>query len=188
MAKISKGILGAFSGKVGPVVGSNWRSIAYIKASPGKANKKSKRSAAQIANQQKFRFVSEWLVPFHPYVSIGFLNLSNLKSEINLAFSENFHRAVIGEYPDFSIDYSKVVVSKGDLGALTNPSVELTDPNLLYVSWCDNPSQRVSYDDQLILVVYCPELGIADGFVGGTKRADKECGFKFNQKMIDKAL
>jgi len=188
MAKISKGILGAFSGKVGPVVGSNWRSIAYIKASPKKANKKLKRSAAQIANQQKFRFVSEWLVPFHPYVSIGFLNLSNVKSEINLAFSENFHRAVVGVYPDISIDYSKVVVSKGELGGLTDPSVELNDPNLLYISWSDNPGQRVSYDDQLMLVVYCPELGIADGFVGGARRADKECRFKFNQKMIGKAL
>jgi len=188
MARIAKGILGPFSGKLGPVVGSSWKDIAYMKAVSTKGKKKRKRSEGQIANQEKFRFVSEWLVPFHPYVSIGFLNLSNVKSEINLAFSKNFHRAVVGEYPDFSIDYSKVVVSKGDLGGLTDPSVVLTDPNLLYISSSDNPSQRVSYDDQLMLVVYCPELGIADGFVGGTKRADKECTFKFNQKMTGKAL
>ncbi|WP_146186497.1 DUF6266 family protein [Pedobacter sp. HMWF019] len=188
MAKISKGILGAFSGKVGPVVGSNWRSIAYIKASPRKANKKSKRSAAQIANQQKFRFVSEWLVPFHPYVSIGFLNLSNVKSEINLAFSENFHRAVVGEYPNLDVDYSKVVLSQGQLGGLICPEMELIESDTLYISWSTHMNQRVDFDDQVMLVVYCPELGIADGFVGGAKRADKECMFKFNQKMIGKAL
>jgi len=31
MAKISKGILGAFSGKVGPVVGSNWRTAMRVR-------------------------------------------------------------------------------------------------------------------------------------------------------------
>ncbi|MFD1166317.1 hypothetical protein ACFQ2C_11935 [Sphingobacterium daejeonense] len=36
MAIISKGILGAYYGKVGEVVGSSWRGINYVKSLPRK--------------------------------------------------------------------------------------------------------------------------------------------------------
>ena len=34
MAEIKKGILGGFSGKVGPVVGANWRGKDIIRSTP----------------------------------------------------------------------------------------------------------------------------------------------------------
>lgn len=188
MAKILKGILGPFSGTVGPVVGSSWKDVVYMKAVSKKVGKRGNRSAAQVANQEKFRFVSEWLVPFHAYVSIGFLHLSKVKSEINLAFSEVFHHAVVGVYPDFSVDYSKVVLSRGVLGGLVGSEMVLVAPDRLRVSWSDNPGRLAAWDDQVMLVVYCPELGITDGFVGGAKRADRACEFRFNEKMVGRVL
>ncbi|WP_157258045.1 DUF6266 family protein [Pedobacter ginsenosidimutans] len=37
MATYSKGANGAFPGKVGSIIGSNWRSIDYLKGLPKKA-------------------------------------------------------------------------------------------------------------------------------------------------------
>ncbi len=39
MGKYNKGILGAFSGKVGPVVGSSWRGRDVLRSCPKKSNK-----------------------------------------------------------------------------------------------------------------------------------------------------
>jgi hypothetical protein len=36
MAKINQGILGGFSGKVGPVIGGSWKGIPYFRSKPGK--------------------------------------------------------------------------------------------------------------------------------------------------------
>jgi hypothetical protein len=40
MAKIKKGILGPLSGKLGPVIGGMWKTIAYIRIAPSKKAKK----------------------------------------------------------------------------------------------------------------------------------------------------
>jgi hypothetical protein len=71
MAKINKGIFGPLTGKIGSFIGSTWLGIPYLKKAPVK-DKNSKRSAAQIANSQKFGYVSRWLVPFHPFITVGF--------------------------------------------------------------------------------------------------------------------
>ena len=36
MAKFNKGILGGFSGSVGPVIGGSWKGIPYMRSKPGK--------------------------------------------------------------------------------------------------------------------------------------------------------
>lgn len=57
MGTIKQGILGGFSGKVGPVVGSSWKGIAVIKTKPlSVANPK---TAGQVTQRDKFTNVVE---------------------------------------------------------------------------------------------------------------------------------
>ena len=64
MAKINQGILGGFSGSVGPVIGSSWKGIPYIRSKPGKyshppTEKQSRyrnKFAAQIAFAKSLKF------------------------------------------------------------------------------------------------------------------------------------
>ena len=51
MATIKQGILGAFSGKVGSVVGSSWKGIAIMKALP--ASVANPRTAKQVIQRSK---------------------------------------------------------------------------------------------------------------------------------------
>lgn len=187
MAKLSKGIFGPVSGKIGSVVGSTWKNIACVRSLPQKKN--SPQTPAQIANQQKFKFVNDWLVPFYPYVSTGFKNLARSKTEINAAFSLNYRNAVLGAYPDLSIDYTKVMLSTGKLPGLFNAQITRPNPESIMLTWLkDDFLRETSFDDQVMLVLYNPELKIADGFIGGVKRADQKCTFRINPRLIGKPL
>lgn len=61
MATLNKGILGGFSGKVGTVVGANWRGLDIIRSRP----KISKRNPTekQLEQQMKFKLAISFLQP-----------------------------------------------------------------------------------------------------------------------------
>ncbi|WP_448635522.1 DUF6266 family protein [Pedobacter panaciterrae] len=150
-------------------------------------NKKS-NTPAQIESRQKLRFMNELLVPFHPYVSIGFMHHAEQRTEISAAFSENYHKVVVGTHPNYTVVYHEFVISKGNLPMIEEVAMELQAPDVLKLSWLDNGIKNTSFDDQVMLVIYCPELHVTDGFSGGIKRRDKQCIFKFNPKMAGKRL
>ncbi len=187
MAKLKNGIFGPILGKLGPLVGASWKKTYYLRALP-KKKKNSSKTAAQLANEQKFKFVTEWLVPFHPFVTVGFKEITGNRTEINEAFSFNYKNAVTGCYPNLGVDYSKVLLSKGSLPGLTGLTAQLKTPGELELQWASDQVPHASYDDQLLVVLFCPELKMTDGFIGGTKRADLSCRFKFNPKMKGKVL
>ncbi len=133
---------------------------------------------------ERFKFLNEQLTPFHPYITIGLRNQAKGMTPINVASSRNNKQFVIGIYPDLHVDFSKLVWSEGILPQLNNPLLSLIEPDKLKLSWQQDNSSATSFDDQLLLVVYCPALKIADGFIGGTERANLGFSFQFNPKFI----
>jgi len=67
MAEIKRGILGGVSGKVGTVVGANWRGKNIIRAIPRKSGKKP--SPLQVEQRSKFKLMSNFLQPFNALFS-----------------------------------------------------------------------------------------------------------------------
>ncbi|MEQ7800933.1 DUF6266 family protein [Pedobacter sp. ASV1-7] len=188
MARLSSGIFGPIHGKLGSVVGAVWKQTAYLRTMPTERKPGLKATPAQIASREKFKFVNEWLVPFHAYVTVGFRNYAKDKTEINTAFSKNYRQATVGVYPDLSIDYEKVVLAKGNLPCLYGVQVELAQPDLLKLTWKQNHNDDSSTDDQVMLIVYNRELKIVDGFIGGCNRANLHCSLELNPKLIGKSL
>ena len=186
MAKTTSGILGPFSGKIGAVIGGTWKDITYIRQVSKKTKKP--RTPAQIANQEKMKYVNKFLVPFHPFINVGFKNEAVQKTEISVAFSIVFKQAVTGTYPNFGIDYSKVMVSMGNLPVMNQPTIELTAKNLLKLRWLKETDLDAKYSDQVMLVVYCPETHKADGLTGGFKRNALECTFELHKSYVGKTL
>jgi hypothetical protein len=190
MAKLPKGILGPISGKIGNVVGASCHGVAYVRSAPKKKKKKKKKmkSRAQLANEARFKFVNRWMVPFHPFILLGFQNLPVEKPAISTAFGLNYRQAVIGSYPDFEIDFSKVVLSVGDLPGLDRPVIGFKAANEVELTWEKSNDQLASFDDQLMLVLYSAELELADGFMGGTKRVSGKCIYEFDEQLTGKVL
>lgn len=183
MAKLRSGILGPISGSLGPITGSTWKNIAYIKERQKKKSKKQKRTPAQEAVQHKFRFIQRFMVPFYPYINIGFSKFSRDKTEINAAFSANYKTAFNGVWPDIMVNYQNFMVSKGKLLGLHHPQLERTGPLTLELKWERAADPRMSNDDQVMLVAYSPALEMADGFIGGVKRNALSCSFDLGARF-----
>ena len=182
MAKLPQGIFGAIQGKIKNIVGASCNGTSYIRSLPAKSNKP--KTLAQMNNMEWFKMLNEQLTPFHPYITIGFRNQAKGMTPLNVATSRNSKQFVIGIYPDLQVDFSKLVWSEGILPQLNNPLLSLIEPSKLKLTWQHDNSSATSFDDQLLLVVYCPALKIADGFIGGTERSTLECSFQFNPKFI----
>src|SRR5690606_2445061 len=118
MGKIKYGILGPISGKLGPVIGSTWMGIPYLRMAPKTTKEKKPRTESQLANEQKFKFGNQLFVPFHPYLEVGFQHLAVGKTAIAAAFSANYRKVITGKWPDITLHYDQVRISQGTLPGL----------------------------------------------------------------------
>lgn len=155
MGTYNKGILGAFSGKVGPVVGANWRGKDVMRSLP----KKSKRmaTAIQLQQRQKFAMVTELLNGLQPVIKRYYGSDGGLKTRRNQLMSYLLKEALVYNDPIFEWNYTKVMVSRGDLLGVNAGSVTASSGQLLDFSWIDNSLQgEAAADDKLVVVVYEP--------------------------------
>lgn len=159
MGEIRKGILGGFSGKVGTVVGANWRGKDIMRSLP----KRSQRAATeeQLIVRAKFRLVTKFITPISTLFKEYFGQPSNEKSRRNLAVSYHIREAVAGVFPDFTIDYPKVVVTKGELPGLQEPLVTPVVDAKLDITWEDNSTQGLAKPgDFMLALVYNEEKNL----------------------------
>jgi hypothetical protein len=167
MATFEKGILGGFSGKVGTVIGGNWKGIDYMRS---KSNKRSFiPSQKQLEQQLKFALMMRFLQPMASLLKISFESFAIRKTGINGAFAYNFREAITGTFPDYAIDYSKALVGRGNLPNVLAPSVVAGAGSVLTWTWNDNSSVGANPGDLVILVAYCPALRQAIYLNGGSR-------------------
>lgn len=155
MGTYNKGILGAFSGKVGPVVGATWRGKEVMRSLP----KKSNRLATTYQQQQrsKFAMTTEFLGGVQPVIKRYFGSNAGLKTRRNQAMSYLMKEAIVFTDPNYEWDYTKVLISKGDLLGINNGAVIAGTGQNLDFSWTDNSGQgEAQVTDKLVVVVYEP--------------------------------
>lgn len=155
MGIISKGILGPVSGTVGNVIGGTWKGISYLRSQS--SARRTTFSQAQLEQQAKFSLVIKFLQPFTPLLSVSFRDYAVKMSGFNNAMRYTLKNAVIGTYPVFEIDYSLVLLSRGDLPNALNPTATSTVAGVVHFAWTDNSGVgKAAATDKSILIVYCP--------------------------------
>lgn len=173
MGKYTRGILGAFSGKVGTVVGSSWKGIDYMRSLPRPSTKAP--SDLQMIQRAKFGLVTGFFRPVSALINLGYQSLAHGKSGYNVATSDFIADAITGTYPDFEIDYSKVLFSKGTLtGAYGVAAVSET--GTVKVSWADNTdSGTAKATDKMVILVYNASKGqFVYNLTSGAQRSSGE--------------
>lgn len=154
MARYTKGALGAFSGKLGNVVGSNWRQIDYLRSLPRPSKKPA--SPLQMAQRAKFALVTSFLSTIRDVLNVGFGDTKRGRSTgYNEAMKVMLTQGISGEYPDFEIDYEKVILSKGGLAPV--PSMEFMEDGPLSIefSWESVVNGKNSFeDDDVVILLY----------------------------------
>ena len=170
MGTIEKGILGGFSGKVGTVVGGTWKGIDYMRSKSSRRN--FVPSQKQLEQQMKFALMMRFLQPMSALLEVTFNDYAIKKTGLNSAFSYNFAHAIAGAYPTFSIDYTQVLVSRGNLPNVLGPAVTSGAGSIVTFSWTDNSGVSTAKStDVAVLVAYCPAMQQAV-FGGGELRSD----------------
>lgn len=178
MARIEKGIFGPVQGKIQSIIGSTWKGIPYIKEKTRKTPKPP--TEKQINARKRLGFISSYLSPFHPFVTVGFAHVAEKRTEISAALSYN-HKAVVGVYPDFEVDYSRFKISTGGLTMVTDIEIELVGIDVIHIKWNKNTSRDTTYNDQLMVAFYSPELHEAAGFCGGGNRAAGHFNYQIDE-------
>jgi hypothetical protein len=157
MAQIGRGILGPTSGSVGTVTAAKWKGIQYLRIKQGKRT--GKLTEAQLAHLAKFAFVGRFIKSMSSLLPKTFKSFAVKKTQQNYAFSYVMNNAVTGNYPDFAIDYPKVLIAEGTLLNADGPSAFSAGSGKVGFKWTDNTDlSNAKANDRAILVIYCEEL------------------------------
>jgi len=169
MGKISQGILGGFSGKVGNVVGGNWKGIDYMRVKP--ASVANPQTEGQVDQRTKFSTVLQFLQPLRGFLKVGFRGYAIKMTEFNSAMSYNVKNAIIGEYPDYVIDYENALISRGGLTGALNPTVNSPGAGQVLFNWADNSLDgNANATDKAMVLVYNPARNEAVYVTNGSAR------------------
>lgn len=170
MGTIKRGILGGFSGKVGTVIGGNWKGIDYMR---GKAASVSNpKTEAQLDQRARFGAALKFLQPLTVFLRVGFKNYAVKMTAFNSAMSYNLNNALSGVYPDYFIDFASALISRGSLPGALNPQVQSSTPGQVDFAWQDNSQDaNANAFDKVLLVVFNPAKQLAITIIGGNDRA-----------------
>ena len=169
MGKISQGILGGLSGKVGNVIGGSWKGINYLRIKP--ASVANPRTEGQVNQRNKFTITLEYLQATKDFIKIGYKSFAVKKTEFNAAMSYVLNNAVGGAAPNFTIDYSLALLSRGSLSSVFNGSTDLTTPGAVTFDWDDNSTEgNASTTDKAMVLVYNPDKKESVSVLDGANR------------------
>lgn len=175
MSIVTQGILGGFSGKTGPVVGSTWKGRSIMRAKP--VFKKNRTfTQPQMDQQEKFKMMMTFLRGIDYLLNLTYKTSNRERTGFQEAFSANLRDAVAGLESPFSIDYRKVKVSNGSIPILSPATFESDTSNMVKFGWTAtvDSGNRASVADRAIGVVYCPEDNLFLTSHFNTRRSDQE--------------
>jgi hypothetical protein len=166
MGKISQGILGGLSGKVGNVIGGSWKGIDYIRIKPSSVA--NPRTEGQVNQRNRFTVTLEFLQAIQPFIKQGYKSLAIRKTEFNAAMSYILNNAVTGVAPNFSVNYTDALVSRGGLSGVLNGTTDLSVAGEVTFGWQDNSDEgNANTTDKAMLLVYNPSkkesISVIDG-------------------------
>jgi len=159
MATAPQGVLGAVTGKTGPVTGyvRNGQNILRTSTS----NVKYKSTALRTEQLEKIKLCNSFTRAF---TGTGFFNKTfpaygNTGTGYNRATSALMNQAITGVYPAIHLYYPQVLISKGKLPPAEHAAaVPMRDGNV-YFSFTDNSDTgTATASDKIIVVAYAEAL------------------------------
>jgi hypothetical protein len=171
MAKFEADVLGKFRGKVGSVVGSRWNGINYVKHKG--PSTRSNNSPKQKEQQAKFLIVAKFARQLSKLLNITYKTRAHKMTAKNNAIGYILQNAITGTYPNYEIEYSKVLISRGGLEPAMNPTVSVAAGTMTW-RWVNNTDMIGAENSDLsIVVIYCPETKQCRYRLYGTTRASQ---------------
>jgi hypothetical protein len=188
MARVTNGILGAFVGKVGTVVGYIVDGRAYMR---GVSKNPKKMTENELVNQAKFKLVQDYMAPLKDLLKAGFKGYYYTPTGgFRSAVSYTRKVALVTDDAGFYIDPALVKISGGDLQQAENPTAVFEAPDFIKITWNEDNVKGEAGTDQLMVSAYDMEALNAHVVVfDGAYRRDGsmlvQISPKFKGKQID---
>lgn len=174
MATLNLGILGGFSGTVGTVVGStNKKGDDIIRARSKK--RRSANTEGQVSQQTKFGATTGFMQPLNALLKTGLKQKASAEnmSAYNYACRHALKNAVVGTDAQPELDYSKVIISDGNLSRISGATAIKEGDNIKF-SWSDSVESAVGKaTDKVNLLVYNVTNGEISYSMGEVLRSAK---------------
>lgn len=175
MGTYKNGINGAFSGKIGNVVGATYRGIDYMRSLPETSDKP---ASEKQANQRALMgMVSGWLRPLKALIAIGYQMFNGAKTPMNVCVAFHLKEAIKGNSAlNYTIDFAKAVFSRGELMISTIREVSMQPNSILRIKWEDAAFTSVfcRNDDEATVIVYNPDKSEFVTFENIAQRMDQQ--------------
>ena len=188
MAKSNWGITSGFIGKLGNVVGFNWKGKNVQRALTQTSNPNTK---GQVLQRTRFALITRTGGDLYEAIYEGYRReANNLRTTQNGLFVKDNLNFVIGdEAADLVVDFGKLQLSSGKLNGVDFGQASVSG-NVLSVSITDNNlyGRRVSANDRIYLVAYCPELGDARCQSVGTRSSESALTLNLPAKWGNKRV
>lgn len=181
MAKAANGPLGPINGKIGNLVCYmlNGQPVIRTIGDPGKP------SRDQLANRQAMSVTMKMVGAISKFTDLSFAleAKGTVRNTHNLATSYIKKQALKGEYPNISIDYSKVILSNGALPVATGLKMEKKD-NAVELSW-----DHQGHDNTIVMVMlYHPLRNRATVDVNACRKDAGSCIIQLHDGYIDEPI
>lgn len=154
MARITDGVNGGFSGKLGNVVFYTMNGGKYVRSLPDQKRKKTPPTPKQAVQRARFTAIQEWLKPIIPLVREGFRHYASRQSGHNAAMSYNLKNSVelIGKY--YEVNPETFAFSQGPLPEPYRPRV-VQEGDTVRFYWEDIGDSRLADpSDRTMLLLY----------------------------------
>ena len=189
MAKINWGITSGFIGKLGNVVGFNWKGENIQRAHT--VNGRKSQTKEQSLQRARFALITHAGGDLYEAIYSGyrFVARSRRTTQNGLFVRENM-KNVIGDVPELlNLDYENLQLSQGNLLGVEFGEAAVNG-NVLSVSIAEAnlDDRRVAENDHVYLVVYCPELHNSKCVAVGTRDEEGELSLTMSAKWAGKRI
>ena len=189
MAKSNWGITSGFTGKLGNVVGFNWKGMNVQRAHTESAKKS--RTKEQSLHRARFALITHVGGDLYESIYVGYRNEArNLRTTQNGLFVRENIDNVVGDVPELlNLDYEKLQLSKGKLMGVEFGEASVSG-NVLSVSIneANLEDRRVSPSDHVYLVAYCPEMRNSKCAPVGTRDEESALNLTMSAKWAGKRI
>jgi len=157
MAILTKGLLSptGISGRIGNLVYVTYRGKQCVRALPKKRS--GKPTKPQLIQRERFRLVTQRLCGFTPLFNIGFQHPRGRMAAYNYAVSYAYKHALTGKFPDFRLDFSKMLFTCGPLAPAYQPKAENMGYESIRFSWQYKNWFPDKANDRAVLIAVCEE-------------------------------
>lgn len=154
MAEAKRGILGGVSGKVGPVVGVQWRNRFLWRSKAERSNKSA--TEKQLLQQAKMTLVSGFLAKGRSFINKYTPKTMGKKSMINGTEQQSSHLLKHGVGIEDNQSYlllNLVTMSVGALPVAHISEINILNDRQIEFKWKDNSFNGITLDTDLLCVV-----------------------------------